>query len=227
MAPQFYQLVMRSGPTPGKTFPLTKSENMIGRDTTNDIVINDPEISRKHARLVINTGGYWLEDQNSTNGTFVNGQRLMGPHSLRPGELIMLGETIGLVFETVQLDADATVMSSASQGAVAPPQPAVLPYQAEPQVPAPTPQPMPQPVLQPTYPPSPQPPQPAFSGQVPPGPAEPVVPPPEKKKRTNLWLIGGCGCLLIIACVVAVALIYIDTNKLWCNFFSFILVNCR
>ena len=50
MGPSF-QIVIRSGPTPGKTYPLVKSEIFIGRDLSNDIVINDPEISRRHARL--------------------------------------------------------------------------------------------------------------------------------------------------------------------------------
>ena len=78
-------LIMRTGPNPGKSFELTKNELYIGRDINNDIVINDSEISRKHARLILQAGGYVLEDLGSTNGSFVNGQRLMGPHVLRPG----------------------------------------------------------------------------------------------------------------------------------------------
>ena len=123
MAPQTFQLVMRTGPTPGKTFALTVPELTIGREVSNNIVINDVEVSRKHARLVMQAGGYVLEDLGSTNGTFVNGQRLMGPHILRSGELIMLGENVGLVYE-VQQDINATVISTA--GAAAPEQRATL-----------------------------------------------------------------------------------------------------
>ena len=43
MGPSF-QIVLRSGPTPGKTFPLVKSEIFIGRDLSNDVVINDPSV---------------------------------------------------------------------------------------------------------------------------------------------------------------------------------------
>ena len=55
MAPDSFQLVQRSGPAPGKTYSLSKNEIYLGRDITNDIVINDPEISRKHARLMLQT----------------------------------------------------------------------------------------------------------------------------------------------------------------------------
>jgi pSer/pThr/pTyr-binding forkhead associated (FHA) protein len=96
-----FQLVMRSGPNPGKTFELSEGEATIGRDITNAIVINDAEVSRRHARLSPQAGGYVLEDLGSTNGTFVNGQRLMGPHLLRPGELVLLGENVSLAYEQI------------------------------------------------------------------------------------------------------------------------------
>jgi predicted component of type VI protein secretion system len=111
MAPQSYQFVMRTGPNPGKSFPLTKDELSLGRDISNDIVINDAEVSRHHARIYRQAGGFVLEDTGSTNGTFVNGQRLMGPHMLRPGEMILLGENISLIFEAYQFDPDATIAS--------------------------------------------------------------------------------------------------------------------
>jgi S-DNA-T family DNA segregation ATPase FtsK/SpoIIIE len=61
-----FQLIMRSGPTPGKVFQLKNDEVFIGRDVGNDIVINDAEISRRHARLSVQAGGYILEDLGST-----------------------------------------------------------------------------------------------------------------------------------------------------------------
>src|SRR3970040_517474 len=90
MAPQPYQLVIKSGPTPGKTFPLEKDEMYIGRDVSTDIVINDAEVSRRHARITRQADGFMLEDLGSTNGTFVEGQRLTAPRLLRAGETIML-----------------------------------------------------------------------------------------------------------------------------------------
>ena len=160
MARQPFQLVMRSGPTVGKIFPLEKSELTIGRDTSNDIVINDAEVSRKHARLILQGGGFILEDLGSTNGSFVDGQRLMGPHALRPGELIMLGENISLNFESAGFDPNATVVASA------PPLQQTSPREAPPRV---TPPPMMTTREEPVAPfPPITPPPVAYSGQVPP-----------------------------------------------------------
>ncbi len=62
-------------------------------------MINDPEVSRHHCRLTQGGGGYTLEDLGSTNGTFVNGQRLTGARQLQPGDMIGLGETVTLAYE--------------------------------------------------------------------------------------------------------------------------------
>ncbi len=105
-----FQLIMRSGPTPGKVFQLKGDEVFIGRDVGNDIVINDAEISRRHARLAIQAGGYILEDLGSTNGTAVNGERLTSRHVMREGEILSLGEHVALVFESLADDKEATVV---------------------------------------------------------------------------------------------------------------------
>jgi len=107
-----FQFVMRSGPTPGVTFPLEGDQLTIGRDSTNGVAINDAEISRKHARLMFQGGKYVLEDLGSTNGTFVNGQRLAGPVVLKPGDVVSLGEQIVLMYDAIAADAGATVAVS-------------------------------------------------------------------------------------------------------------------
>jgi pSer/pThr/pTyr-binding forkhead associated (FHA) protein len=66
-------------------------------------------------------GTYMLEDLGSTNGSYVNGQRLMGPHTLRNGELIMFGENVGLVFEASSFDMDATIAAGPGQFETPPP----------------------------------------------------------------------------------------------------------
>lgn len=214
MASPSYQLVIRTGPNPGKVFELTKTEIYIGRDINNDIVVNDSEVSRKHARLLMQAGGYVLEDLGSTNGTFINGQRLMGPHVMRPNETIMLGENVSMAFET-GFDADATVVSTPGQ-----PQ-------------AYTPPPEPRPVYTPppayTPPPSqPSAPQPAYSGQIPTGPAEPYFEPPVEEKKSNRTLLyAGCGCLVVVLCVAVVAAIAFDTLNLYCTPPFNLLFNCQ
>lgn len=201
MASSSFQLVMRTGPNPGKVFELNKNEIYIGRDVNNDIVINDSEISRKHSRLLMQAGGFVLEDLGSTNGTFINGQRLMGPHVLRPGETLMLGENVSLVFEA-GFDSDATVVSAPVQ--------------------APTYTPPPPPVQRETYTPPPvqQAPRqaPAYSGQIPAGPAEPYFEPASEPKKSNRnLLIAGCGCLLVLACVLIVAAVAFDSMNMYCT----------
>ena len=114
MAPTF-QLVMKAGPKPGQTFTLDKPEMIVGREVGADIVISDAEVSRKHARIYKVSGGYTIKDLGSTNGTFISGQRLMGPHALLSGESVMFGEHVTLVYEVVAgYDPMATMMCSAS-----------------------------------------------------------------------------------------------------------------
>jgi FHA domain len=231
MASQTFQLVMHSGPNPGKIFELVQDELTIGRDIGNRIVINDPEVSRKHARLTMQSGGFVIEDLGSTNGTFVNNQRLIGPHMLRPGETIMLGEKISLEYEILGFDPNATLVSGAGPQAA----PAQSPetYRVEtPDFGYPPVAPPPEPVQQPGYyappaPPAYQPPAPVFSGQVPPGPSEPYVEPagaydiapaeeaPAKKSRT--WLYVGCGCLLVLLVCLVAGLFAFDYLNLYCK----------
>ena len=109
--PGQYQLTMRSGPNPGTVFALEIDQIGIGRDSANEISVNDAEVSRRHARLTFQGGKYVLEDMGSTNGTFVNGQRLSGPRVLKSGEVISLGEQIVFVYETVDSDPGATRVS--------------------------------------------------------------------------------------------------------------------
>lgn len=120
-----FQLVMHSGPTPGKIYPLEGDIISIGRESENGLVINDAEVSRKHSQLMLQGGKYIISDLGSTNGTFVNGQRLTGQHILQSGEVISLGEQINLLFEVIpQVDPNATMISSSHLSA---PRPAAQP----------------------------------------------------------------------------------------------------
>ncbi len=123
--PGQYQLTMRSGPNPGTVYALDGDLISIGRDSSNEITVNDAEISRRHSRLSFQGGKYVLEDMGSTNGTFVNGQRLTGPRVLKSGEVVSLGEQIVFVYEAVLSDPGATVISS--RAADIPPRPVSAP----------------------------------------------------------------------------------------------------
>jgi hypothetical protein len=160
-----FRLIVRRGPQPNQTFDLNKDVMTLGRDITNDIVINDPEVSRQHLRFTRGADGYNMEDLGSTNGTFLAGQRISGVRQLSRGEVIGLGETVTIVYEVVRPNAgiDATVQSSPAPGPVSDPyaQPqGAPPAGVAPQQPG-------DPFAQPGTPPQQQQPQPAdpFSGQ--------------------------------------------------------------
>lgn len=116
-----FQFVMRSGPTPGVTFPLDGDQLTIGRDSSNAVAINDAEVSRKHSRLSFQGGKYVIEDLGSTNGTFVNGQRLAGPVVLKAGDVVSLGEQIVLMYDAINMDPGATMAVSRKATRMEPP----------------------------------------------------------------------------------------------------------
>lgn len=145
MAAQF-QFVMRSGPTPGATYSLEGDQLVIGRDSSSSIAINDAEVSRKHARLNFQGGKYVIEDLGSTNGTFVNGQRLAASVVLKSGDVVSLGEQIVLLYEALSTDAGATMISQKA--------PARTAVSARP-VPVPAPAPVPQAYAAPVAPAAP------------------------------------------------------------------------
>ncbi|MEK6574125.1 MAG: FHA domain-containing protein, partial [Chloroflexota bacterium] len=94
-----FRLTMQRGPNVGKAFELVKDVVTMGRDMSNDIVINDAESSRHHCRLSRQGEAYAIEDLGSTNGTFVNSARVSGPRTLNNGDIVGIGETITLNYE--------------------------------------------------------------------------------------------------------------------------------
>lgn len=97
-----YCLVIYRGPNPETRFPLAKALITIGRDETNDIFIDDAEVSRFHARVILTErGGYELVDLDSMNGCFHNGQRVK-QGMLSAGDRIGVGESVILSFEKLK-----------------------------------------------------------------------------------------------------------------------------
>jgi predicted component of type VI protein secretion system len=88
----------------------------LGRDPLSDIILDDAEVSRHHAKLARQDAGYEIQDMGSTNGSFVDGKRLGGePLALNPGQVIMLGSNVTLVYQaTVTADPMATVVAPAA-----------------------------------------------------------------------------------------------------------------
>lgn len=177
MSEASFRFVVRSGPNPGMIFDLTKEVTLMGRDVTNDIVIGDAEVSRQHARVTRTPGGFVLEDLGSTNGTFVEGERLVAPRVLNSGEQIGLGENITLMFESSDPEAAATVMSAAAE------KPATV-LSAQPEAPA----------------------QVHAAQPITPQPASAPASAPSTIENKP-WLLAGAGCaVLLLACIITLFL---------------------
>jgi len=197
-----FRLIVRRGPQPNQIYDLNKDIITLGRDITNDIVINDPEVSRHHGRLTRGGGGYTLEDLGSTNGTFVNGQRLTGARPLSGGDVIGLGETVTLSYEaTIGVTSEPSQMATMVN-----PSPAAPPVYAQ--------SPVPQAASYPPAAPSPNYPptganqyQPAYANE--PASARPGI---------GRWIFLGCGCLIVLCVILtAVALIILYTTHGGCD----------
>ncbi len=99
-------LVAYEGALDGKRWTLNAETTVIGRSYDCDIVLPERQVSRYHAEIQRDDGGYLLRDLGSKNGTFVNGQRVEGePHRLSDGDEIQIALYIRLGF----VGADATI----------------------------------------------------------------------------------------------------------------------
>ncbi|MBN1659580.1 MAG: PD40 domain-containing protein [Anaerolineae bacterium] len=85
---------VRTGSQAGTEFPLDQAAVRIGRGSASDIPLTDSQASRQHAEITRSGDQYFIRDTGSTNGTFVNGQRVTGTQPLRPGDEIQIGDTV-------------------------------------------------------------------------------------------------------------------------------------
>jgi pilus assembly protein CpaF len=72
----------------------TKGEVTIGRVAGNDIVLAKGNVSKHHSRIVVKSGRFIIVDQNSTNGTYVNGKRIAAPQVLKPTDQVYIGDYV-------------------------------------------------------------------------------------------------------------------------------------
>jgi hypothetical protein len=191
---------------------------MVGRDPTCEIVISDGSVSRRHARLERRPEGWTVVDQGSANGTFVDSQRII-ESALSDGQELRFGAIAYRVEIVGDDDIGATVVSSEGF----PPEATVVqpaPLYSPPPPPPPTPPYAgggPPPLPPRTSPPSAPPLPPRLGGPAgappiggaaysPSSPVPSMAPPPLPKKGRSpfFWVgIGCCGCLLLVALMVA------------------------
>lgn len=86
-----FALIVQRGPQTGKTWLLPAGETSIGRDPSNDIVLDDITVSRHHCDIELRDEQLTLYDRGSTNGTYVNEARA-DHHPLAPGDRLLVGK---------------------------------------------------------------------------------------------------------------------------------------
>lgn len=189
------RLVVQRGPEPGASYALTEDVIRIGRTVGNDIVINGPEMSRQHAQLVRQPDGYAIQDLGSTNGTFVNYQRLTGLTLLSHGDVVAFGDAIVLAY----WDESATDSQPVPPPVIRGQRPAVAPS------PAPAPRPS---AARPPQPAAYAEPVVASSPELPPLTAEEYESQAAARRRR---ITIGCGVgILLILCLCVGALFFLD-----------------
>ncbi len=205
-----FRLVMTKGPQPGQTFSVDKDLVTIGRDPAGDIVVNHPQVSRQHARLMRQGNVLILEDLGSTNGTFVSGVRLSAPHTLSNGDVVGMGDAVTFTFYGPPVGTEDTVVARPGAAPQQPDTVYIPPRPAAPPPPPPAPAYQPPPPSAPAYQP---PPSPAY---VPPAPP-PIAAAPERKSRKGLW--AGCGCLVLLIVLACIGLFVADYFEVLPSFF--------
>jgi hypothetical protein len=180
------RLVLRYGPYPGQEFILPQQTVTIGREPVNELKLADPEISRRHARILYQAGRYLLEDLGSTNGTFVNGQRINAPTVLRTGDAIDFAEYVGFTFIGETGSLSDTLLEAPARGAAPPPAASPPPAAAA----LPVTQTQADSLL------------PARSAGYEPGPAP-------SRRWTRMQILAGCGCLVFLLIFLCTATIFL------------------
>jgi hypothetical protein len=92
LKPARFAVLAGSGFRPGSTVEVTRP-SVVGRDRDSDVHLDGDEFaSARHARIDPRPDGVWVSDLGSTNGTFVNGERITAER-LEPGDVLRVGET--------------------------------------------------------------------------------------------------------------------------------------
>jgi len=97
-------LVAVDGPLAGRRFPIGVEPLRLGREPGNEVHIDDANVSRQHARVLLHNGAVWVQDAGSRNGVFVNGTRVADHKQVKAGDKLSVS---GHNFEISLSDATA------------------------------------------------------------------------------------------------------------------------
>jgi phosphoserine phosphatase RsbU/P len=84
-------LITVKGPNPGQTFSLQGETTSIGRQPDVAIYLESLAVSRQHAKILNRNGAFFIEDLGSSNGTYVNGEKLQQPRQLTEHDMVQIG----------------------------------------------------------------------------------------------------------------------------------------
>ena len=88
------RLVVTAGPLTGSAVPLSSSAIIVGRSSTCSLVLDDDYSSSRHARFFPHEGRWYVEDLDSTNGTFVEGTRVYQATPIGVGTAVRIGQSV-------------------------------------------------------------------------------------------------------------------------------------
>lgn len=92
----------------GKAFPLHEGRQSLGRDKSNDIFIEDTQLSKEHAIILYRNGRFIFEDKLSTNGSTINGRESIGQIVLNHGDMLQMGKHMFVFVAIPRQDSNIT-----------------------------------------------------------------------------------------------------------------------
>ena len=113
----------------GTEYPVRGKEVLIGREVECQVPLRAGHVSRYHAKITLTTHAAYIEDLQSTNGTFINGKRVVGRQQISIGDDIRFHDQHFRLVSSESGDADATLITSFNDGDST--QPRIQPPQAE------------------------------------------------------------------------------------------------
>jgi hypothetical protein len=205
---------LRLIPPIGAPIVISQDVSVVGREPGCEVYVNDGSVSRRHARIERRGAAFFVVDEGSANGTFLDSQRVADA-LLRPGQEVRFGAVPFRVEITGApgFETDGTILGGTP---LAPPPP-IRPAAPPPPPPPAYPPPLPAAVAPPAYPPPPRPAAPAPGAPPPPpghapaprpprpvGPADaPAAAPARSGRSVWFWVAIGCGGILLIGALIA------------------------
>ena len=112
---------VQGGPNSGQEIPLTGAPFTLGRRADNDMMVDETTVSRRHALIMDTPSGFVVRDLNSTNGTFINRDKIgVGEHPLKHGDRIRLAgaEVVFLFRQEGNSTQSMSTLDSPATGAI-------------------------------------------------------------------------------------------------------------